>query len=166
MELITNNPAEEEKIIQAVQKILEKNTLLTLATMKDLCPYVNTAYYVADDAWNLYIWTGKKSRHCKNMRKNAHVAVNVFDSKQKWGSLLQGLQMSGKARVVNTKELVHAGIQYMERFPRVVTMVESPKKFHAKVFESVMYKIQITKIKVFDERTFGKEEWREVEIKR
>ena len=166
MEYIVSNPNEEKKIIRSIQRILEKNTLLTLATIQDMRPYVNTAYYVMDEAWNMYIWTGKKSRHCKNMRKNAHVAVNVFDSKQKWGSLLQGLQIFGKARVVNTTELVHAGIQYMKRFPRVVTIVESPKKFHAKVFGSVMYKIQIERIKVFDERTFGKEEWREVEIKR
>ncbi len=54
----------------------------------------------------------------------------------------------------------------MKRFPGVVKYVKKVVDFHAKKYQSKLYKIEISKIKVFDEATFGKEEFRELVIER
>jgi uncharacterized protein YhbP (UPF0306 family) len=115
---------------------------------------------------NLYLWSEQGTLHTENIRKNRKVAVNIFDSRQKWGSLLRGLQAFGTAKTISNKELVLAGILYIKRFPGSLKMVKHPKRFHDKLFESKIYKIQLDEIKVLDERVFGKGGSRRIFLKR
>ena len=55
---------------------------------------------------------------------------------------------------------------YIKRYPKVIKFVKNPVDFHSKLFESRMYKIGLNKIKVFDEKIFGKDEIREIIIKK
>ena len=59
-------------------------------------------------------------------------------------------------------ELIKAGILYIKRFPKSLRFVKNPKGFHNKIFESRLYKIKLNKIKTFDEKIFGKGEFREI----
>ncbi len=155
---------EEEKISNSIKSILGKNHLLTLSTLENHRPHSNTAFYTFDKNMNLYIWSEEYSAHSKNMKKNRRVAVNVFDSRQKWGSLLQGLQALGTAKPVTNKEFVIAGLLYAKRFPSSLKLVGHPKKFHDKIFESKIYKIHLDEIKVFDEKVFGKGGSRKIKL--
>jgi len=166
MKLITKYKNDREKILKSIFNILKNNKLLTLSTVNKNKSWCNTAYYVFDKEFNLYIWTGSKTIHSKNIKKNNNVAINIFDSTQKWGSFLQGIQASGKVHITNNKELIKAGLLYIKRFLKVIKYIKSPKDFHSKLFESKIYKIELNKIKLFDEKTFGKEEFREVMIRR
>ena len=157
---------EEKKIADCVNNILRRNHLLTLSTAKSNEPHSNTAFYAFDKDMNLYTWSEEKTTHSKNLRKNKKVSVNIFDSRQKWGSLLQGLQATGIAMPVNSRELIKAGILYIERFPSSLKLVGNPKRFHDKLFESKIYKIQLDEIKVFDEKAFGKGGSRRISLKR
>ena len=67
---------------------------------------------------------------------------------------------------MDNKELIKAGLLYIKRFPKVIKFVKTPRDFHNKMFKSQVYKIALNKIKVLDEKTFGKEEFRELIIKR
>lgn len=166
--LSSPHESEKEKIVQSALSILEHNILLTLATfdIKNNQPCSSTAYYTCDSTFNLYFWTEKNTLHSRNIQHNPKVAVNIFDSHQAWGTTLKGLQLFGTARVVNTKELLIGGAHYIKRFPGVVRFVKKVKDFHLPEFESQLYKIEICKIKIVDEETFGKEEWRELNIGR
>ena len=155
----------DKRVLNSIKEILGKNKLLTLSTIKNNQPHSNTAYYAFDKNFNLYIWSEKASAHSKNILKNKKVAVNIFDSEQKWGSLLQGIQAMGIAKPVNNKELIKAGLLYLKRFPASLKMVKNPKGFRHKIFESQLYKIKLNKIKVFDERTFGKGESRNISLR-
>ena len=157
---------DRKKILKSIINILKNNKLLTLSTVNKNQPCSNTAYYVFDDKLNLYVWGEKDTLKYKNIKLNNKVAVNVFDSSQKWGSLLQGIQALGNAYAVNNKELVKVGLLYIKRFPKVIKFVKTPRDFHNKMFNSQVYKIELNKIKVLDEKTFGKEEFRELIIKR
>lgn len=72
--------------------------------------------------------------------------------------------LRGTARVVTKKELFIGGALYMKRFPSVLQYVKKIFDFHSKRFQSKLFKIEISWIKLFDEETFGKEGWRELEI--
>lgn len=158
---------DKDKITQSIISILENNHLLTLSTVdkKNNQPCCSTSYYVFDNDLNLYFWTSSNTLHSKNIKQNPKVAVNIFNSTQKWGSLLKGIQMFGTAKIVNKKELLTGGALYLKRFPNVVTYIKKILDFHSPKLESKMYKITPIKIKLFDEETFGKEEFREIIIK-
>lgn len=159
---------DKDRIIESALAILNHNNLLTLSTFnkKNNQPCCSTAYYVFDDEFNLYFWTDPNALHSRNIKQNPKVAVNIFDSTQKWGSLLKGLQISGTSSIVSKKELLIAGALYLKRFPGVIKFVKHILDFHSTKFQSKIYKISINKIKLFDEESFGKEEFRELIIKR
>ncbi|MEX2017310.1 MAG: pyridoxamine 5'-phosphate oxidase family protein [Candidatus Pacearchaeota archaeon] len=158
---------EVEKISESVKKILNNNKLLTLSTYGKNGIHSNTAFYTFDKDLNLYIWSEEGTEHSQNLRRNGKVSVNIFDSKQKWGSLLKGLQATGSAKAItNRKELILAGILYLKRFPAALKIVKNPKRFNDKIFESKIYKIEPKEIKVFDEKTFGKGGSRKITLKR
>jgi len=152
------------KIRKSVLSILRENKLLSLATfdVKNKQPCVCSAYYVYDDDLNLYIWTGPNTKHAKNIVKNPKVAVNIANTKQKWGSLLRGLQIEGKARRLKTSEILTPAKLYVKRYAGVAKFIKKLTDFHLSKLESKMYKIEINKIKVFDEKIFGKEEFKEI----
>lgn len=154
-----------DKSLKSINVILEKNKLLTMSTInEDNLPHVNCAYYVYDDEFNLYIWTEVTSKHCKNIEKSSDVAISIADSNQKWGSKLQGLQINAKAYPVSVFKMLKPANLYIQRFSLVTKFVSKPSDF-AK-FDSKIYKLEMQKIKILDEKTFGKEEFKEIEIKR
>ena len=152
----------DEKLLKPIKNILNKNKLLTLSTYRSNQPHLSTAYYTFDKEFNVYIWSEKNTIHEKNISKNNKVAVNIFDSSQKWGSLLQGIQAVGTATPIKNNELMRVGALYVKRFPSSIKTIKKIKEFHNKIFESRLYKIKLDKIKVFDEKTFGKGEFREI----
>ena len=162
----SSKDSDKEKILGSVRSILHSNNLLTLSTLdKDTKnPCSSTAYYSFDGDLNLYFWTDPNAQHSKNIVNNSNVAITIFDSTQEWGSLLQGIQLRGTANIVTKKELLIGGALYLKRFPSVSAYVKKILDFHSKKFQSKMYKVEPTWIKLFDEKTFGKEEWREVSI--
>ncbi|MEK6847783.1 MAG: pyridoxamine 5'-phosphate oxidase family protein [Nanoarchaeota archaeon] len=156
---------EAERISSSIINILKRNYLLTLSTSKNNKPYSNTAFYAFDKNMGLYIWSEEESVHSENLKKNKRVAINIFDSRQKLGSLLQGLQATGTANIVDRRELINAGMLYIKRFPKTMKLVKNPNDFHSKLFESRIYKINLEEIKVFDEKTFGKGGSRKISLK-
>ena len=164
MKIITENKNEKELIIKSIKKLLNKNKLLTLSTLNNKQPYSNTAFYIFDNEFNLYIWTDISTLHCKNINKNNKVAINIFDSTQKWGNSLQGIQGLGTASISNGGEMIKAGLMYIKRYPKVLTLIKNPKQFSNK--DSKIFKISLDKIKIFDEKTFEKEGFREIIIEK
>ena len=104
--------------------------------------------------------------HATNINGNSKVALNIFDSSQEWGSNLQGLQIFGKAKAADTKELLAGGKLYLQRFMKAKNLIQNIKDFNSKKFESKIYKIEIDSIKVFDEISFGKEVYHTIKIER
>lgn len=158
---------DKEKAVESVFRILEKNKLLTLATVnKDGSPHVCSNYFVFDDSFNLYIWTDFNSKHSKNIGEGSKVSVNIADTSQKWGSMLSGLQIDGFAKSLSMKESLVPAKKYMKRYPLVSGIVKNLAGFHSKKLESKIYKIEMVEIKILDERKFGKEEHQELTVLR
>ncbi len=156
------------KIVKSVTGILQKNKLLTLSTYDETRkqPHCCSAYYVFDDEFNIYVWTSPESVHGKHIKENSNLAVNIADTKQPWGSQLQGLQIHGTARLVTLSELVKAGAMYLKRFSKAMMRVKNAKDFHAKRFQSRIFKIAPSMIKVFDKKAFKEGEGRIIRLHR
>ncbi len=156
----------KEIILKSIFKILKENKLLTLSTTNKSQPYSCSLYYVFDKQLNLYIWTDKDSTHSENIKNNSKIAINIADTSQKWGSKLKGLQIQGTANIISTKELPNIARLYIKRFPKVSKYIKKIKDFVSGKLESQIYKFKINKIKLLDEKTFGKEEFIEILIKK
>ena len=151
-------------IYNSIKSILSYNHLLTLSTFdyKNKQPCSSTAYFVFDNKLNIYIWTSPKTLHAKNIIEDDKVALNIFDSKQEWGSLLQGLQIIGSAKIISKIDIIKAATLYVKRFPKVSKYIKKLSDFDSFKFEDKLFKITPHKIKVLDEKTFGNEEFREI----
>ncbi len=148
----------------SINKILEENKLLFLSTTNpNGNPESCSVYYVFDKNFNIYIWTDDDSRHAKNLKRNKNVSVAIANTSQKWGSLLRGLQIEGKCEKVSILRIAKPGMLYLKRYPKVKSFIKSPSDF-LKKYDSKMFKITPSWIKIFDEKVFGKEVWKEVRL--
>ncbi len=163
-----SHPKQVNEIIDSVYEILQNNYLLALSTIdaKNKQPCVCCAYYVFDKNFNLYIWTDPNSKHAKNISENSRIAVDIYDSHQEFGGLLKGLQILGISKPVSNKELLFVGPLYLKHYIKASNFIKTLKDFNSKKLQSKLYKIQINNVKLLDESRFGKEEFRELTIKR
>jgi uncharacterized protein YhbP (UPF0306 family) len=151
----------ENKLKNSIRRILDENKLMFLATTnKSKNPESCAVYYCFDEYFNLYFWTDKDSRHSKNILKKGEVAVSIASCSQKWGSFLKGLQIQGKCVEVSKLKIVLPAKLYMKRFPKVKSLIKNPKDF-LKKYDSTMFVIKPKWFKILDEKTFGREIWKE-----
>jgi len=55
---------------------------------------------------------------------------------------------------------------YIKKYPTVSKLIKNPKEFLTKFKESKIYKIELEKIKILDEKKFGKEEYKKLIVNR
>ncbi|OIO81279.1 hypothetical protein AUJ84_01450 [Candidatus Pacearchaeota archaeon CG1_02_32_132] len=158
---------EEKKIRKSVLDILRENELLSLATYnkRKKQPSICSLYYTYNENLIIYYWSEKNANHSKNLVDNSHVAVNIAKSTQEWGSSLKGLKIYGTVKEANNNELFIGGMLYIKRFKGVRKFVKIAKDFNSKIFNSKLYVIKPIKIIVLDEKQFGKEVYKEINIK-
>lgn len=144
----------DEELKAAIQDVLEKNTTLALATVDNGDPYINTAHFGYSEKLEFFIITSPTTKHSQNAEKNPHVAIAIWNTPEKSGTNLQGLQLFGVYKRVNGKEIDYAlrvygagSKDFLEKFPS------------AEVFEKAgltFYKITVNKIKLLNEPRFGR----------
>jgi uncharacterized protein YhbP (UPF0306 family) len=166
--LLSNPVQEKAQIVKSATEMLKSNHLLSLGTytQKERQPWTSFAYYTFDKNFNLYIWTDPKARHSLNVKENARVSVNITNTTQEWGSLLCGMQIIGVAKLLSGSEALFAGALYLKRYSKASKFIKRLSDFSAKKYQSKLYKIEIRKIKILDEKSFGKEEYKELSIVR
>jgi len=153
-------------ILNSIFEILNENALLTLSTVEGDQPHSISAFFVFDDSLNLYIWTDRDASHTRHFKINPKVSVNIADTSQEWGSLLKGLQMRCVVEPVSGTELMKAGALYMKRFPNVSKYVKKASDFVSGELESILFRLKLEKVKVLDEKKFGKEGFRVILVRK
>ena len=154
----------DDVLLSSIYKILNENTLLSMATINtDGSPHINTAYYVHDKELNLYVFTDPATMHGKNLENNPSVALTVFNSSQPFGSDLCGLQIFGKCEQCNTAHSAIAFLAYSKKFPKLLKWAANINAVLSHL-NSRFYRIQVESLKVFDEPVLGKEVFVPIDI--
>ena len=65
-----------------VRALIERNTVVVLATTDGDKPWIAPLEYMADEDLNLYFFSSTESRHVRHLEANSAVAATVFDHKQ------------------------------------------------------------------------------------
>ncbi len=95
--------------------------------------------------------------------RNPAAALTLFDSIQKFGTELRGLQLFGTARQLSITESVHAFSVYTKRFPELLRYAADVQAAF-KHFEDRFFEFTVKSGKMLDEPTFGKEVYIDFEI--
>lgn len=151
---------EEVRLWDSVIDLLSANELCSIATTTpDGRPYINTCFFAFDPNLRLYVLTPPAAQHSRNIEARPDISVAIFDSHQKSGAELRGLQIFGRCfQAVNPDDLKRSFEAYADRFEAILTSAPNVEAL-LKVFESRLFTIEPTSIKIFDEPTFGKEVW-------
>lgn len=161
LEIQGKEDREIQRVKESIREIVSSNQLLSMATVNNEEPHINTAFYALDDNLNLYILTPPDTIHGQNIEENSSVAVDIHDSHQEWEYDKQGLQIFGTAE--RAEDVSRALELYNDRYPGLEEFASTPDELGE--LDSEFYVIKPERIKVFDEPQFGTETWIEVEVR-
>jgi len=78
-----------------VRALIERNTVVVLATTDGDKPWIAPLEYMADDQMNLYFFSSVEARHVRHLEANSAVAATVFDHKQPPVTSTTSVDLSG-----------------------------------------------------------------------
>lgn len=97
------------------KEIIENNEYLSLATVDEIGkPWICILAYSFDEKYNFYFLSFQTSKHAEHIKNNGNVSFSIFDSRQLFGYGV-GLQIEGRVKEVDSRELSHAEEIYMNR---------------------------------------------------
>ena len=163
-----NHPEYKNKLLnESLFDIIKSNKLLSMATITNgNVAHINTAYYAFDNKMTLYIITDPKSQHSINVKENKSVAASIFNSHLTfWEDDMQGVQLFGKCYKTQLMQLPKGTSCFIKRFPVFKELVTKPEDFVKKAVIVKLYTIEVSRIKLFDEKRFGEEIFIELVIK-
>ncbi|MGE5337864.1 MAG: pyridoxamine 5'-phosphate oxidase family protein [Gemmatimonadota bacterium] len=107
---------------RSIERILNRNRVMTLATMRpDGFPQATVVTF-AHDGLTLFIAVDATSQKARNIRRNNKVSVAMGQDKRDW-SRITGLSMAGQARVLRRRdEIEWAKALLTRRFPQIKEM--------------------------------------------
>ena len=149
----------DEQIIASISSILENNTTLAMATIKNGVSYINTVFYAYNSSLDLFIFTEPRTQHSQNIDINPSVALMIWTRPKHWGDHLQGLQIFGICERVQKLRLVDTTSLYTQRFPVFGQLIKHPMDFAKGVTDARFYVIRASKLLLLDEAVFGRRDY-------
>ncbi len=154
----------DDALCSSISEILNGNILSAMATVKDSGGWISTAYYCFNSSLDFYILTEPTTQHSLNLAKNKSVALGIYDSHQEWDLDKKGLQIFGECERVEGMKLIEATRLYLERFSGLSKWIKHADDFAKGIINSRFYVIRTKSLKLFDEVTFGKENYITLDI--
>ena len=121
-----------EAHLDRVRELLAGHSTITLATAADGRSWAATVFYASDADLNLYFVSDLKTRHGRELHHNAHVTGAINHDVSTWSEVI-GLQIEGRALVLEGEERLKALDTYLTRFPDVRRLFDRPRDDNEKV---------------------------------
>lgn len=153
-----------DEAVESTREILSTNELCSLSTVStDSDPHIATAFFAFNQNFNLYIATSPETEHGQHLKRNSSIAVSIYSTDQSQMDEKRGLQVFGEAEELDlgTEEYREAHSIYLDRFESWKEFAAEPSDLEE--LDSSIYRIEPKRIKIFDEETFGKETWLNLE---
>ncbi|MEZ5564510.1 MAG: pyridoxamine 5'-phosphate oxidase family protein [Gammaproteobacteria bacterium] len=121
-----------EGYLDRVRELISGHSTITLATVHEHMPWAAAVFYASDNDLNLYFVTDLKTRHGRDLHHNAQVAGAINHDVETWNEVI-GLQVDGRAFVLEGEERLSALAYYLAKFPDVQRLFEKPRDQNEKV---------------------------------
>lgn len=145
---------------EAVRRMLAAHHTLTLATAGDDGPWAAAVFFACDDALNLYFVSDPGTRHGRDIARDARAAAAIHPDCSGWAEV-RGLQIEGRAEVLEGAEREPGLALYLARFPEIARLLAAPggsaESVIAERFRSAtLYRLRPDRIRLIDNsRGFG-----------
>ncbi len=154
------------RLYRAVVRILEANELCSMASVSDGGQvHINTAFFCFGDELDLYFLSEPASVHGRNISRSPHLAIAVFDSRQRWGAAHKGLQLFGSCAPAIGATEETAQELYSVRFP-YREFLKSLSREQREAYSLRFYGFTAATVKILDEDEFGEAVFVTAEIAR
>mgnify|MGYP000022018806 FL=1 len=122
-----------------IRELLAAHSTITLATAADGRSWAATVFYASDAELNLYFVSDLKTRHGREMHHDAHVTGAINHDVATWGEVI-GLQIEGRALVLEGEGRLKALDAYLDKFPDVRRLFDRPRDDNEKVIAGRLQK--------------------------
>ena len=130
-----------------IEGFIKEHHVMTLATISNDTPYCSNLFYgFIASRGELIFTTSLSTEHGKNMMSNSNVGGSIVLETKVIGKI-RGIQLRGKATLVDSENISAARVAYLKRFP------------YAIFADLELWSFKITYAKLTDNRLgFGKKE--------
>jgi hypothetical protein len=125
--------------LDRVRVLLAGHSTITLATAAEGRAWAATVFYASDAGLNLYFVSDLRTRHGRDMHRDAHVTGAINHDVSTWGEVI-GLQLEGRALVLEGEERLRALDIYLEKFADVRRLFDRPRDANEKVIADRLQK--------------------------
>ena len=115
-----------------VRELLAGHNTLTLATAGEGGAWAASVFYASDEHCNLYFVSDLKTRHGRDMSREARVVAAINRDVATWDEVI-GLQIEGRAEVLSGVARAAALASYLAKFIQVRRIFESPREASEKL---------------------------------
>jgi uncharacterized protein YhbP (UPF0306 family) len=115
-----------------IQELLAGHSTITLATVHEGHSWAAAVFYSSDADLNLYFVTDLKTRHGRDLHHDARVSGAVNHDVSSWGEVI-GLQIEGRAVVLEGEARLRALDTYLGKFPDVQRLFDKPRGISERV---------------------------------
>ncbi len=115
-----------------VRELLTGHSTITLATVHEGHSWAAAVFYASDADPNLYFVSDLKTRHGRDLHHDARVTGAVNHDVSTWGEVI-GLQIEGRAVVLEGEARLKALDIYLEKFPDVQRLFDKPRDANERV---------------------------------
>ena len=124
------NDSDEQQARATARQCAQEISTLTLATVsEEAAPWAATVFFAADAVFNFYFVSDHRTQHGRDMAANVRVAATINPDANNWNDVC-GLQVHGRAEVVQGIERAKALALYFKKFPQIDALFQSPKGEH------------------------------------
>ncbi len=148
------------RVQTSLSRILRENVLCSISTIAPRNrAHINTAYFCYSPDLELYFLSDVDSLHCRNLERNASMAMTIFRSAQAWGVPNRGIQLFGTGRQARGVHAERAERFYGSRFLPYLRYTRSTRAKDRRMGDQLrsyrFYRFVPRTVKILDEAEFG-----------
>ncbi len=140
-----------------LKECLESTAYCSLATIGSKGVWSNPVYFAYDKNYNLYFISMPSSLHIQNIKENPNIAVSIYSTNQDTHGEIFGMQLDGKANILDDEEVVLAHHIYYGRVYPDGKHNKKPEENMGIKAEWKFVKIAPLNLYYFDTRFFGEQ---------
>lgn len=118
--------------LKRVRELLAGHSTITLATSAEGRSWAAAVFYASDPDLHIYFVSDLKTRHGRDMHRDAHVTGAINHDVSTWGEVI-GIQVEGRAVVLEGEERLKALEIYLDKFPDVRRLFDRPRDANEKI---------------------------------
>lgn len=122
----------DHDVLPAIRRMLASYSTMALGTHSAAGSWVATVFYASDEQLRLFFVSDPRTRHGRDLAAEPQASAAINADVSTWDDV-RGLQLTGSVSVLTGPEREHALGSYLEKFPDVRRLFESPRDEHERI---------------------------------